>query len=194
MAVLARIAVLVSTLVGCYSPELRDCTVTCASASECGAEQVCGSDGFCAAPAMAGRCLAIQTPGDAGHDADAPAPPPHDAAPPPPPIDAAPPPPDAPPALVLDVKISGRGKVVVDGIGTCDSQIADHCMFGVSAGAMLELEAIAHAGARFDKWDSPTCAQDDETCTVVAAAPITFVKAKFKNNGGDDDDDEDSDD
>ena len=191
MALLTRISLAVSALVGCYSPELRDCTVTCASANECGAEQVCGSDGFCAAPATAGRCLAIDPPGDAG--ADASPTPPRDAGPPP--VDAAPPPPpDAPPALVLDVKISGRGNVVVDGIGTCNSQLADHCIFSVAHGALLDLEAVAHAGARFDKWDSETCAQENETCTVVATAPITFVKAKFKNNGGGGDDDEDSDD
>ena len=36
-------------LAGCYSPELRDCTVTCNGNDECGDEQICAT-GLCRAP------------------------------------------------------------------------------------------------------------------------------------------------
>jgi hypothetical protein len=41
---------------GCYDPELQDCTETCAARDECGPGQVCGADGFCAQPSVAGTC------------------------------------------------------------------------------------------------------------------------------------------
>jgi hypothetical protein len=40
----------------CYSPELRDCTVTCTASTDCAADQVCDGAGFCAAPEVAGSC------------------------------------------------------------------------------------------------------------------------------------------
>jgi len=43
---------------GCYSPELRDCAVSCASPDDCAPGQVCGSDAYCAAPEIAGTCRA----------------------------------------------------------------------------------------------------------------------------------------
>jgi hypothetical protein len=183
MALLARLGLAVA-LSGCYAPELRDCTVTCASASECSADQVCGGDGFCAAPASAGRCLRVEPP-DADSDGalDArviDAAPPVDAAM----ADAAVPPIDAPVPVTLDVRVDGHGEVVVAGIATCDD---DHCMYTVSAGVTLMLEAAPDAGWRFDKWDSATCSQQDETCTTVAEPPKTSVRAKFKRNHGGDD-------
>ncbi len=59
MAVLIRsIAALVAVVAaaGCYDPQLEDCTVTCAGAGDCADDQVCGTDGFCAAPSVAGTC------------------------------------------------------------------------------------------------------------------------------------------
>lgn len=47
----------------CYAPEVRDCTVTCTtSAAKCAADQVCGSDGYCATPEVAGQCEGGGTP------------------------------------------------------------------------------------------------------------------------------------
>jgi hypothetical protein len=40
----------------CYAPELPDCTVTCSGPSMCADDQICGSDGYCAAPEIAGSC------------------------------------------------------------------------------------------------------------------------------------------
>jgi hypothetical protein len=41
---------------GCYNPALRNCTVQCAGAGDCGGDQVCGGDGWCASAEMAGQC------------------------------------------------------------------------------------------------------------------------------------------
>jgi len=49
-------AALLAALAGCYSPEVKDCTVKCASPNDCGDGQVCGSDGLCAAQKVAGHC------------------------------------------------------------------------------------------------------------------------------------------
>ncbi len=43
-------------LAACYSPEIRDCTVTCTASTDCADDQVYGSDQFCASPAVANEC------------------------------------------------------------------------------------------------------------------------------------------
>ena len=48
--------VLVATVGACYEPELRDCTVSCSGPGECARGQVCGDDGWCAVPEVAGQC------------------------------------------------------------------------------------------------------------------------------------------
>jgi len=51
------LAVFVAMLAtACYDPELRDCTVTCHGKHDCAEGQVCGSDGYCAAPDVANKC------------------------------------------------------------------------------------------------------------------------------------------
>ncbi len=54
-----RLAVAAAVLAGCYAPDARDCTVSCGASSQCLSGQVCGSDGFCAAPQVAGHCSPI---------------------------------------------------------------------------------------------------------------------------------------
>lgn len=49
---------LAGCLAGCYDPETPDCTITCEGADQCADGQTCGSDGYCAAPDVAGRCVA----------------------------------------------------------------------------------------------------------------------------------------
>lgn len=44
---------------GCYDPTTADCTVTCGGADECASDQICGSDGYCAAPEIAGHCAPV---------------------------------------------------------------------------------------------------------------------------------------
>lgn len=69
--VLAVLAVAV--LAGCYQPSVADCTVTCTSETSCAEGQVCGADGWCAAPSIAGRCASVadaaSIDGEPDHDA-----------------------------------------------------------------------------------------------------------------------------
>jgi hypothetical protein len=53
-----RAALAFIALAACYTPDKLDCTVTCNAARECAQGQVCGADGFCAAPDVAGHCSA----------------------------------------------------------------------------------------------------------------------------------------
>ena len=53
---MTRAALLVALLAACYEPEAVDCTVECGGPGECADGQVCGSDGYCAAPDVAGNC------------------------------------------------------------------------------------------------------------------------------------------
>ena len=54
----ALAAALVGSLAGCYDPQLEDCTLTCVAGDACADGQVCGADGFCARPSVAGTCAA----------------------------------------------------------------------------------------------------------------------------------------
>ena len=49
-------ALLFTLIAGCYTPDVADCTITCTGAAACAAGQVCGSDGYCATPSVAGHC------------------------------------------------------------------------------------------------------------------------------------------
>ncbi len=47
----------IAILGGCYDPATPDCTITCNGSDECASGQTCGSDGYCAAPDVAGGCI-----------------------------------------------------------------------------------------------------------------------------------------
>lgn len=176
MGVLRYLALAVAALPACYAPEVRDCTVSCASASDCAAGQVCGEDAFCAAPEVAGRCA--QATADAGADGKPDGKPPPDAPPPP---DAAP---DAPPPLTvqLQIHIDGRGSVSSLATGSCDagSGSAD-CVETIAKNVPLTLHAQPKNGWRFDKWRSRTCGGAPALCTFVPDMP-TYVEAVFKQD------------
>ena len=175
------------TLVGCYSPSLRDCKVSCASPGDCAGDQVCGSDGLCASPEMAGQCGSVpnEPPIDAEPRPDAAlradAAPPRDAAEVP--IDAAPPPIDAaPPAMIgVRVQVRGKGSVVLPTIGTCSSdppQKGD-CTFMVPVG--VERTAVATDIApdeKFTRWTSLVCGAQSATCTFTPFL-FTSISAQF---------------
>lgn len=175
MAVLKQLGAAALATVGCYGPELRDCAVACASDLECAPEQVCGRDGRCASPALAGRCTGPDAgPGDA--------PPPRDAG-----SDAFVPPLDAPAPATLRIKIRGRGHVLVGGnlAMTCDHEApGDQCMFEVTAGVPIVLHAFPAFGHRFERWKE-ACDGEQPTCTVTPSAPKTTVEAEFENHDDD---------
>lgn len=171
MGVLGVVAAAGLALAGCYSPSLRDCTVSCGSAGDCATGQVCGADGMCASPAVAGRCRRVV---DAGIP-DAPVRP--DAAPP---RDAAPPP-DASRTVRLTVQIMGKGSVTVDGAGSCSSQDPDRgsCMYDVVPGAPLSAQANPIAVSDvFTMWTSMTCAGQGARCVFTPVA-ATVITARF---------------
>jgi hypothetical protein len=170
MAVL-RIAVTVVALGACYSPELRDCAVSCASSDDCAPGQLCGADRWCAAPGIAGRCELAD--GGASVDAAVAA----DAASSP---DAAVPADAAPPVLLV-VKIMGHGTVTITGTGTCTDMAPGHqCTFAVIAGVPRTLIATGTGGDQFEMWMN-ACAGQGATCTVTPAAGTTTAEAKFKH-------------
>jgi hypothetical protein len=147
---------------GCYSPDLRDCTVTCAGTAECASGQVCGNDHFCAAPARAGSCAAPPVP-DAGIDARGHRPPPPDAAP------------DAPPdahgdTVQLAIHIDGQGLVKLENGGSCgnaDLTPDTECTLVAPRGLPATLNAIGLDNQVFDRWTTPTCAFQGATCVLV---------------------------
>jgi hypothetical protein len=167
VALLIRTAILIVALAGCYDPSLRDCTVTCHAAGECATGQVCGADGYCAAPSVAGTCTAP----DAHASIDAPIAIVDSG------FDAAPP--DAPGAQ-LHITITGKGKVV-DSTSTitCSAPPGD-CLFGAEPGAMITLTAIGMGSHPFNDWTTANCMGMGASCTVTIVAPVTTVGAGFK--------------
>jgi hypothetical protein len=108
------LAALIVALVGCYSPTLRDCTLQCESPHDCAGGQVCGSDGYCAAPAVAGHCIAALADAAASRD-------------------AARRPPDADSCVALCTKGTCQGGTCVidcSASGTCESDVM--CPAGVA--------------------------------------------------------------
>lgn len=167
MAVLSR-AVALACLSACYSPDVRDCSVTCASSADCAGAQICGADHFCAMPETAGTCARQQgmpdagTAPDAARDADIT-----------PPADAALPdaPPDAPATGALHLKVGGHGQLVADG-HTCTMD----CTFQVPL-VTIDVVAMGLGDQVLDKWtEGPCVGSQSTTCTVLA--PVT-VGAKF---------------
>ncbi|TMQ19976.1 MAG: hypothetical protein E6J91_04855 [Deltaproteobacteria bacterium] len=174
MGVLAAVAAAALALAGCYSPSVRDCTVSCSSPGDCASGQVCGSDGLCAAPEVAGRCRQLV---DAGvHGTRPPADPMRDAG-----IDG----PDATATVVLHVQITGKGAVFVDGLGACSSKDPQRgdCLFDVAPGVSQIVHAIPIASDQpFAMWTSMTCGDQGARCEFTPVADTTIV-ARFVHSG-----------
>jgi hypothetical protein len=168
MGVLRASLVLVVALSGCYSPAVRDCTVSCASPGDCASGQVCGSDGLCAAPGVAGRCASgpVDAAPDSGpgvrSDAGA--------------IDAAAP--DAALPVPLHVMITGKGSVLVDGQGACSSlgsQRGD-CTYSLAPHVAQTVRAVpVQPDQTFAGWTSTTCSGQPAVCVFTPAAATTIV-------------------
>jgi len=169
----ASVASLAAIAGGCYSPELRDCTVTCSAASDCADGQVCGDDQYCAAPGIAGRCSTL--PGDAGptiRDGGADARTIVDARP------------DATVWAAIDISIEGQGRVIVQNIATCEKTGPQNgsCTFYVPAGLAITVHAQPYFDWRFDKWTMSACDPvGGSTCTFQATG-TSPVGAKFRRN------------
>jgi hypothetical protein len=168
---LAGVAAVLALATGCYSPSLRDCTVSCASENDCAGGQVCGSDKLCAAPDIAGKCGMAMP----GPDAEVP---PVDAA-----VDAAI---DAAPVAMvsLRVQITGKGDVVVTGVGTCpsDGPQKGDCTFSVPANVQRMARATGKMGDKFKRWSSIVCGLQGETCTFTPLVTTSIAVQFDKGN------------
>jgi hypothetical protein len=162
MGILGRMfAAGLAALAGCYSPAVRDCTVSCEAPGDCVSGQICGSDGFCAAPRMAGRCGAMAMI-DAGS-----------------PLDAAPP--DGSSLVSLHVQIMGVGSVLVAGHGICSSAGSQRgdCMYELPANVSQTVFATPiQLDQVFTSWTSLICGGQNASCTFTPVAATTIV-AKF---------------
>ena len=172
MGVLARLAtpvaiaglVAVAAPAGCYAPSLRDCTVSCEAVSDCASGQVCGDDGLCAAPDVAGRCATLEV--DAGTTVDAGA------------DDAAP---DGAALVMLVVQIDGKGSVDVAGRGVCSStMMRGRCTYDIPFAVAQRVEAIAiDSKEPFVGWTSAVCAGQGAGCNFVPLTMMTTIVARF---------------
>lgn len=138
--------------VACYEPEAIDCTVSCSGPDECADGQVCGADGFCAAPSVAGHC----TGQDNGESQPA-------------------------SLVMLEVYLDGEGKIVVESVGECDERSAsdDRCVFSVTPNVPRELRAIRGDDSDLEHWFG-ACAGETPVCTVTPTTSVTRVGAKFR--------------
>lgn len=162
------IAVL-AALPACYTPDLRDCTVTCASSADCVGGQVCGGDHYCAAPDVAGTCARLGA--DAGLPVDDDAPPAQDARPRP----DGPPPPQY---VMLHFHVDGHGEIVA-GAFTCTADCVDHVLKGVP----IDVVANATEDQDFVQWTAGPCmGSTSPTCTVTPTMDV-MVGAKFAKMG-----------
>jgi len=179
-------ALLVVSLAACYEPVLTDCTVTCSSDLDCADGQTCNGQ-LCTRDNVVCDGEPPMTPitEDASVVSEDSTTQPPDA-----PSDA-PAPPDGPgPGQgMLKVKISDQGVVHVPGHATCDSQLApgDTCIYTVTLGAPLTIEAEPHEGRYFEQWRD-ACSGQPRFCTLIPFGDETKVEAKFRKLHGDDDD------
>lgn len=88
---------------------------------------------------------------------------------------------DEPQSVSLVITIEGKGRVTVDGAGTCDSDgpSQGNCMFSVTAGVMRQLKALENKDREFISWTS-TCSGSSSTCTLTPVMSLTQVGAKFE--------------
>ena len=158
MGVLGAAAIAV-VLAACYTPSLRDCTVSCSNASDCASGQVCGTDGMCAAPDVAGHCQAAEMPDAEMPDAKQDAPPGTD--------------------VIIHVRIMGHGTVTVNQT-LCDDKgpMSNDCMIQVPPAVPATITARTD-GDPFQMWTSIACGGQGATCTITPLSPVTDVSAKF---------------
>ncbi len=140
-------------LVGCYSPELADCTVTCSSDGDCGDGQSCGEQGLCSAGAT---CTPAGS--DAAVTADSP---------------------DATPQTMLRVKITDQGVVNIPDQTQCTMELSE-CSYTVDRGVEIQLTAEPLNDRIFEKWEEACTGQLTPTCTITPTGPELKVTAKFK--------------
>ena len=167
MALLARVLAAATLLAGCYSPDLRDCTVSCASSADCAGAQLCNAEHLCAAKDVS--CSTMTTPRDASPGAaDAPAQ--RDAAM----IDAGRPPIDAPVTVIVHLHVDGHGQLSTD---TTNCQ--NDCDVSVTRGTPMNVLAQGLGDQVFKGWTQGPCVGSQlPSCALAPTANVT-VGARF---------------
>lgn len=169
------------TLVGCYSPDLADCAVTCAADTDCGGGQVC-TRGQCAregvtcatAPGpdadVATPLDAMPSPPDASSQPDPDGPPAEpDASPPPPP----------PPTTTLRVRVKDHGRVTPSGRGPCTDE-EEECVYTVEVGEVITLTAVPEGNRVFERWEETCENQPAPICVITAGSSQVRVTGQFR--------------
>jgi hypothetical protein len=119
-----RFSLLLTLLAACYEPEAVDCTIECAGADECTDGQQCGSDGYCAAPEIAGSCRAMLS--DDPQSV----------------------------TLMVTISGHGKVTIDKVGTCDSESPSQGTCMFAVLANVMQKLKAVENNDREFVSWTS----------------------------------------
>jgi hypothetical protein len=171
--------VTLAALASCYSPDIRDCVVACTAPEDCAPGHVCGGDGLCASPEIAGACDELDQPDartpriDARDSPDAREPPDAEASP------------DATPTASLRIVITGKGKVKAEAPIDVECQSSGDagavCNYPVAAGTIVTVREKDGGGWQFDEWTMyvPCLGLSSETCTVTVGVGATSVGAIF---------------
>jgi hypothetical protein len=152
----ARLAIALA-VAGCYSPDVRDCALPCATSADCAQDQICGSDKMCTSSAVS--CESANSDVDAGAGGGA--------------IDAMP----SPPGMVpVTVTITGTGNVMIGGVNCMSTSCTVQLAQGMPAMAM----AMAKNGDMFTSWTSTVCAGQPMNCmfTPTGATEIAVLFSK----------------
>jgi hypothetical protein len=115
---------LIALLSACYEPSARDCTLECEAPDECADGQVCGADGYCAAPAVAGTC---NPNGDSAEPQIV--------------------------SLIVTIAGKGKVSIDKVGTCDSETS-GGTCMFDVTPGVMRSLKAIENKDREFISWTS----------------------------------------
>lgn len=169
MALLARVLAAATLFAGCYSPDLRDCTVSCASSADCAGSQLCNANHLCAAKDVS--CATMTT---APHDAasiDNDAPVQRDAAIM---IDAGRPPIDAPAPVIVHLHVDGHGQLTT-GTTTCMSD----CDVSVTRGTPMNVLAQGLGDQVFKGWTQGPCVGSQVPSCALAPTTNVTVGARF---------------
>ena len=137
-------------LVGCYTPDTRDCTVACSQATDCVHGQSCSSQGFCTSPGV--QCASPDATPVAMTQV----------------------------ALHVMIDGKGRVTVDSVGTCASDNPTHGDCTYHVPSRVTRSLVAAPLDEGDFAGWTTSACSGQDATCTLVPVSATTEVKAKFK--------------
>jgi hypothetical protein len=162
-----RLACAIAIVAGCYSPDVRECALSCETSADCAAGQVCSAAKMCASPSVA--CGSDGEVVDAGIVHDAPAK--HtDAA-----IAV-----DAPivPVVTITVMVMGMGTITLDG-APCTTGM---CVLDVPANEPATAVATGEGDQTFQSWTSMTCKNEPATCTFTPTTATNIAAMFMKKN------------